>query len=121
MFRERGWVRHGLIASTVFLLASGAAAAQTITGVVTDTSGAVAPGVTVAARNTSKQQVRTVVTDGAGRYRLVNLQPGTYGVTFTLDGFAPATRPNIILTSDFTATIDIQLTLGAQTDTITVT
>src|SRR5215218_6544337 len=121
MHRDLAWVRHGLFALTVFLLACGAAAAQTITGVVTDTSGGVAPGVTVEARNTSNQQVRTVATDGAGRYRIVNLQPGTYAVTFTLDGFSPATRPNITLTSDFTATIDMQLTLGTQTDTITVT
>jgi hypothetical protein len=100
---------------------SGAAAAQTITGVVTDGSGGVLPGVTVEARNNANQQLRTVVTDETGRYRIVNLQVGEYAVKFTLEGFAPASRPAITLTSDFTATVDIQLGIGGQTDTITVT
>ena len=121
MYRDFKCVRYGSVALAVFLLMSGAAAAQTITGVVTDTSGAVVPGVTVEARNTSNQQVRTVTTDQAGRYRIVNLQPGDYAVTFTLEGFAPPTRPGITLTSDFTATVDMQLKLGAQTETVTVT
>jgi hypothetical protein len=121
MYRDLGCVRHGAITLAAFFVMCGAAAAQTITGVVTDTSGAVVPGAIVEARNTANQQARTVATDEAGRYRIVNLQPGAYAVTFTLDGFAPATRPNITLTSDFTATVDIQLTLGTQTDTITVT
>jgi hypothetical protein len=111
-----------LFALALFLLMGGAAAAQTIAGVVTDSSGGVVPGVTVEARNTAQSQPpRTVVSDEAGRYRIVNLQPGTYTVTFTLEGFTPAARPGVNLTSDFTATIDMQLTLGAQTDTITVT
>ncbi len=112
---------HGLLAVIAFLLLCGAAAAQTITGVVADSSGAIVPGVTVEAQNSANQQVRSATTDAAGRYRIVNLQPGTYAVTFTLEGFSPAVRPNITLTSDFTATVDIQLTVGARTDTITVT
>jgi len=114
-------VRYGLVALAVCLVSVTAAGAQTITGGVTDTSGAVVPGVAVEARNTANQQVRAVTTDEAGRYRIVNLQPGGYSVTFSLEGFTPATRAGITLTSDFTATVDMQLTLGAQTDTITVT
>ena len=114
-------VRHGRLALVMFLLASGTAAAQTITGVVTDSSGAVLPGVTVEARNSANQQPRTVTTDGAGRYVIVNLEPGGYSMTYTLDGFSPTTRPGIVLTSGFTATVDIQLTVGAQTETVTVT
>jgi hypothetical protein len=114
-------VRHGLMAVAVFLLTCGAAAAQTISGVVTDSSGGVLPGVTVEARNVANQQARTAATDGAGRYVIANLQPGNYSVTYTLDGFSPATRPGITLTSGFTATVDIQLTVGTQSETITVT
>jgi hypothetical protein len=121
MYRHLGCVRHGLIALAVVFLTGGTAAAQTINGVVTDASGAVLPGVAIEARNTANGQVRAVVTDEAGRYRVVNLQPGDYAVTFTLEGFSPAMRPGITLTSDFTATVDMQLMLGTQTDMITVT
>ena len=114
-------LRHGCLAVVISFLACSTAAAQTITGVVTDTSGAVLPGVTVEARNSANQQPRTVTTDGAGRYVIVNLEPGGYSMTYTLDGFSPTTRPGIILTSGFTATVDIQLTVGAQTETVTVT
>jgi hypothetical protein len=113
--------RHALTAVTVLLLSGGAAAAQTISGVVTDSSGAVLPGATVEARNLANQQVRTAVTDGAGRYVIASLQPGNYSATYTLDGFSPATRPGITLTTGFTATVDIQLTVGAQSESITVT
>jgi hypothetical protein len=115
-------VRHGLLPLAVFMLTCGAAAAQTISGVVTDTSGAVLPGVTIEARSAAQNQAtRTVVTDDAGRYRFGNLQPGTYAVTFTLQGFNTATRPGIALTSDFNATVDIQLEIGTQVESITVT
>ena len=68
MSTHLGRVRHALIAVAVFLLTCGTAAAQTISGVVTDASGGVLPGVTVEARNLANQQARTVTTDGAGRY-----------------------------------------------------
>ena len=61
---------------------------SSIAGVVKDTSGAVLPGVTVEAASPALiEKVRTVVTDAAGRYQIVNLVPGTYTVTFTLPGF----------------------------------
>jgi hypothetical protein len=114
-------VRRTLLAAALFFLTCGVAAAQTISGVVTDSSGAVLPGVTVEASNAATQQVRTVVTDGAGRYVIPNLQPGNYAATFRLDGFSPASRPVITLSSGFTATVDIQLTVGTQAETIMVT
>ena len=115
-------VERGLIALTFLLFMCGAATAQTISGVVTDTSGAVIPGVTVEAVSAAQNQAaRTVVTDEAGRYRIANVPPGTYSLTFTLEGFTPATRPNIALTSDFNATVDMQLTIGTQIQAITVT
>ena len=60
-----------------------------IAGVVKDASGAVLPGVTVEAASPALiEKVRTVVTDGQGQYKIVDLRPGTYSVTFTLPGFS---------------------------------
>ena len=60
-----------------------------IAGVVRDTSGAVLPGVTVEAASPALiEKTRTVVSDGQGRYAIVDLRPGTYSVTFTLTGFS---------------------------------
>lgn len=62
------------------------AASGNIEGVVTDTTGAVVPGVTVVVRNTATNVSREIVTDDAGRYRANALQPGVYEVTATLGG-----------------------------------
>ena len=60
-----------------------------IAGVVRDASGAVLPGVTVEAASPALiEKVRTVVTDSQGLYRIVDLRPGAYTVTFTLPGFS---------------------------------
>lgn len=74
-------------------LPSAAYAQASITGVVRDTSGGVLPGVTVeAASPVLIEKVRTVVTDGNGRYQIVDLRPGAYTVTFTLAGFNTGDR-----------------------------
>ena len=71
------------------LLPASAWAQATIAGDVKDTSGAVLPGVTVEATSPALiEKVRTAVTDGNGRYRIEDLRPGTYTVTFTLPGFS---------------------------------
>ena len=65
-----------------------AAFGQTIAGTVRDDTGAVMPGVTVEASSPALiEKTRTAVTDGAGQYKIVNLSPGVYTVTFTLPGF----------------------------------
>src|SRR5688572_32967762 len=77
----------------------------TIAGVVRDASGAVLPGVTVeAASPVLIERVRTVVTDGQGLYRIVDLRPGPYTGTFTLTGFNTLIRDGIELTDGVTAT-----------------
>ena len=89
---------------------------------VTDDSGAVLPGVTVEASSPVLiEKVRSVVTDTTGRYRVVDLRPGTYSVTFTLPGFSVVRREGIALEGTFTATVDVQLKVGAVEETITVT
>ena len=69
----------------LILLPAIASAQAAITGVVKDTSGGVLPGVTVeAASPVLIEKVRSVVSDDTGQYRIVDLRPGTYSVTFTL-------------------------------------
>src|SRR5688572_10620197 len=102
--------------------ASAAFAQASITGIVRDPSGAVLPGVTVEASSPALiEKVRVVVTDGGGQYRIDDLRPGTYAVSFTLTGFSTVRREGIELTGSFVATIEVQLTVGALEETVTVT
>jgi len=105
------------------LAATGASAQQAsgIAGAVRDESGGVLPGVTVEASSPALiEKVRSVVTDGEGRYNIVDLRPGTYVVTFTLGGFNTLRREGIELAAGFTATINADLKVGALEETITV-
>ena len=79
------------------------------------------PGVTVEAASPALiERVRSVVSDGEGRYNIVDLRPGTYDVTFTLAGFATVKREGIVLTAGFTATVNADLQVGGVQETITV-
>jgi Carboxypeptidase regulatory-like domain/TonB-dependent Receptor Plug Domain len=119
--------RVGKLAITALmlvLLSRGEALAQTgsIAGVAKDTSGAVLPGVTVeAASPVLIEKVRSVVTDTQGVYKIIDLRPGTYDVTFSLGGFNTLKREGIVLTSDFTATVNAEMRVGAVSETVTVT
>jgi hypothetical protein len=116
------------IGSTVFsaLLVVGlwpatVSAQSAIAGRVTDNTGAVLPGATVEASSPALiEGSRTVVTDGEGRYTIVNLRPGTYSVAFALEGFSKTVRDGIQLPSNFTATVDASLSVGALAETVTV-
>ena len=102
---------------------AGVASAQSaISGIVRDTSGAVLPGVTVEASSPVLiEKTRAVVTDGEGRYSIVDLRPGTYIVVFTLTGFNAFRREGIELPANFTMTINADLRVGALEESITVT
>src|SRR5687767_5365226 len=79
-----------------------AAAQSSIAGVVRDASGAVMPGVTVEAASPALiEKVRSATTDGSGQYKIIELRPGTYTVTFSLPGFVTVRHEGIELTSDF--------------------
>ena len=94
---------------------------SSIAGSVTDTTGAVMPGVTVEASSPAMiEGTRSVVTDGSGRYAIVELRPGVYTVTFTLPGFSTVRREGIELTPAFTANVNAQLRVGSLEETITV-
>ena len=112
-----------LFAIAYLVLVPAAAYAQaSIAGVARDTSGAVLPGVTVEAASPALiEKVRSVVTDGTGQYKIVDLRPGTYSVTFTLPGFSAFKREGIELAGSFTATVSAELRVGALEETVTVT
>jgi hypothetical protein len=111
---------------SVVVFAPGSLLAQSATtgaiaGVVRDASGAVLPGVTVEASSPALiEKLRTVVTDAQGRYQVIELRPGVYSVTFTLTGFSTVRRDKLELTTGFTATVDVDLRVGALEETITV-
>jgi carboxypeptidase family protein len=93
----------------------------TIGGVAKDESGAVLPGVTVDAASPALiEKVRTAVTDEQGVYRIVDLRPGLYTVTFTLPGFGTFRREGVELTTGFTATVNADMKVGSVEETITV-
>jgi hypothetical protein len=96
-------------------------AQSAIAGVVKDASGGVLPGVTVeAASPVLIEKSHTVVTDAQGEYKIVDLRPGTYTVTFTLEGFTTMRRDGLELPSNFTATVNMELRIGALQETLTV-
>src|SRR5512140_2236159 len=106
----------------MILLPTAVFAQASITGVVKDASGAVLPGVTVEATSPALiEKTRTAVTDGTGTYRIVDLRPGSYSVSFTLTGFTTVKRDGIELTGSFSATINADMKVGAVAETITVT
>jgi hypothetical protein len=93
-----------------------------IIGLVTDSSGVPVAGVVVAASSPSLiERARTTTTDGTGRYRVEGLRPGTYHVTFTLDGWKPYQRQGVELQGSFTASLDVELSIDPLTETVTVT
>src|SRR5258705_7431846 len=99
------------------LLPVAASAQSGIAGQVKDNTGAVLPGVTVEATSPALiEGRRSVVTDGAGKFTIVNLRPGSYSVTFSLEGFSKIERTGIDLPSNFTATGDATLNVGAVTE-----
>jgi hypothetical protein len=106
---------------TLLTLPVAAYAQAAITGVVRDSSGAVLPGVTVEASSSALiEKVRAATTDATGQYRIVDLRPGTYEVTFTLTGFATFKREGIELTGTFTATVNTDMKVGEIAETVTV-
>ncbi|MEO8259409.1 MAG: TonB-dependent receptor [Acidobacteriota bacterium] len=117
---RRGFLIFGI--GLVFIMLPGTALAQSaIAGVVKDATGAVLPGVTVEASSPALiEKVRSATTNEAGQYRIVDLRPGTYAVTFTLPGFSTVVREGILLEANFTAPINADMRVGGLAESITV-
>jgi len=115
-------IRSSVLCLLFLVLAPAMAFAQaSIAGTVHDSSGAALPGVTVEASSPALiEKTRTAVSDGSGVYRIVNLPPGTYAVSFTLPGFNVVRREGVELSGSFTAQIDGNMTVGGVAETITV-
>jgi hypothetical protein len=118
----RNAARVSFVVGLFFLLPGLAYGQASITGVVRDSSGSVLPGVTVEASSPALiEKVRSVTTDGTGQFRIVDLRPGTYSVTFSLTGFNTVRRDGLALSGTFVATVNADLQVGALEETITVT
>ena len=127
-FEKRG-VRMGpmrmvlaTIAVALFLLPT-ATYAQTgsIAGQVRDEQGGALPGVIVEVTSPALiEKVRSTGTDSNGRYQITALPVGTYEVTFKLSSFATVRRPDVVVTSDFTANVVADMKIGGVTEEISV-
>jgi hypothetical protein len=94
---------------------------SSIAGVVKDASGGVLPGATVeVASDVLIEGTKSTTTDGAGQYKVVDLRPGIYAVTFSLTGFASVKQTGIEVQAESTATVNGELKVGALEETITV-
>ena len=91
-----------------------------ITGRVTDSSGAVLPGVDLTLTSTAVMGIRSAVTDQQGAYRFGLLPPGTYTVKFGLPGFATVVRAGIQLSAGFTSTLNVAMEVAVVAETVTV-
>jgi Carboxypeptidase regulatory-like domain len=118
------WIVGSSLALALTLLPTIPVSAQTgdgsVRGYVKDAQGAVLPGVTVTASSPALLAQVAGVSDAAGYYRLLNLPPGTYTVSAELAGFSTYRREGILMRAGLTVTVDIGLTLGSLSETITV-
>ena len=110
-----------LVALWSLLLPAAVHAQASIAGTAKDPSGAVLPGVTVEAASPALiEKTRTTVTDESGGFKIVDLRPGIYTLTFSLEGFSSVKREGLELPSNFTMTVNIDLKVGALEETVTV-
>ena len=116
-----------VLGSTALLLmlvvgvAGGQVNTGSVTGTVSDNTGAVMPGVTVSLSGQSLiGGVQTQVSDSSGAYRFDRLPPGSYNLKYELQGFKTVERSDIRVSATFTATVNVQLEVGAVEQTVTV-
>ncbi|HEY6509900.1 MAG TPA: carboxypeptidase regulatory-like domain-containing protein, partial [Vicinamibacterales bacterium] len=97
-------------------------AQATISGVIRDASDAVLPGVTVEATSPVLiEKARTVVSDGTGQYRMTDLLPGSYVLTFSLQGFTTVKREGLQVSGSGVTTVNVAMRVGELQETVTVT
>src|SRR4051812_37801030 len=108
--------------AAIVLLPSVVFAQATIAGVVRDASSAVLPGVSVeAASPVLIEKTRTVVSDGTGQYRITDVPPGTYVLTFSLTGFTTVKRDGLEVSGSGVVTANADLRVATVQETVTVT
>jgi hypothetical protein len=118
-------MKKSLLVAVALLLSGQLAQAQvlygSLVGDVADPTRAVLPGATVTVTNRDTGLQREVTTDSTGSYNFRDLQPGTYELKVTLNGFKSYTRAGLAVTLNAIARADVQLEVGGQTETVTVT
>src|SRR5439155_9996912 len=92
-----------------------------ITGLVSNPNREVVPGASVTAKNIETNKEDTATSDDEGRFRVVNLQPGTYTVTVNVSGFAGFTRENVLVEVGRLTPLDVPLAVQGVTGTVEVT
>jgi hypothetical protein len=111
-----------LFLACVVALPTLAHAQASVAGIVRDASGAVLPGVTVEAASPALiEKTRTTATDGSGQYRITDLPPGSYVLTFSLSGFTTVKREGLVISGSGVVPVNADLKVGNLTETITVT
>src|SRR5215467_14977670 len=114
--------KFALLVACLAVMSGSAYAQSALAGIVKDSSGALLPGVSVeAASSVLLEKTRTAVTDGTGQYRIPDLPPGTYEVTFTLTGFSTVKREAVEVTGSGVVSINADMRVGAVAETVTVT
>src|SRR6266516_2753096 len=107
------------------LVLSVAALAQfesaTLTGIVTDPAGSLVPNATVRAVNEATNIETSVTTNSEGRYVFPNLRPGSYQVIASAQGFKQFVSSGVVLQVNQAARLDMQLTVGAISEQVSVT
>jgi hypothetical protein len=110
-----------VVLASLLSIPTAAFAQASIVGTARDASGAVLPGLTVEASSPALiEKTRSVITNGVGQYAIEDLRPGTYRVTFTLNGFATVIREGIELAGNFVATVNADMKVGGVAEAITV-
>jgi hypothetical protein len=107
----------------VLICCSGAAFAQfsgSIEGSVTDSSGAIVPGAKIVLTNTATGVTAASVTNSSGLYKFPSLGPGTYKVNVTVQGFAPETEANVVLTAMQVRDVSFKLQPSTVTESVEV-
>jgi hypothetical protein len=120
--RRNVWL---VLLSTVLLClgASGAIAQETtgtITGLVTDQTGAILPGTSVVVKHVATGRTQEIIANESGRYNATLLQPGTYEVTFTLSGFQPVVVKGIELHVNDRIEVNGKLGISQVSETVEV-
>ncbi len=119
---RRETILLAIIAFTLFVsLANAQVTTGTISGTVTDSSGAVLPGAKIEVLNEGTGAVRVVMTAADGHYSAPSLSVGNYRLTATMTGFQSEIRTGIVLTIGREAIVDVKLNVGAVSESVQVT
>ena len=119
----RSLIRSGLAVLLVFLTSAivlAQSSSTSITGLVVDTGGGVLPGANVVVKNNANATTYEAVTNSAGAFTVPSLDPGTYTVTVSLNGFKTAVVNEVRLLASRPGEIKVSLEVGALTETVEV-